>query len=228
MHLHSRTQWSGENLWLSEDILWDMTLCSLVDSYDIFEEHTGSMFYVVLVWHHHVSQKTRHVIATHCCVTSPRITENMSCDCYSLLCDITMYHRKYASCDRYTLLCDVTAHAQAVHALHSNGPCADTKKTLPLYCCMVSLRMHECVYGAVAWQRVAICCSQVGYYQPFRVTCFVHHQGRRVQVACFSIMLAVLHQTTWYHRPKESNLHRHIHENFKPLYWCICQVFLSL
>jgi hypothetical protein len=33
------------------------------------------------------------------------------------------------SCDRYPLLCDVTARA-----LPSNGPCADTKKTLLQYC----------------------------------------------------------------------------------------------
>jgi hypothetical protein len=120
--------------------------------------------------------------------------------------------------DRCSLLCDVNMHAQAVRALHNNGPCADTKKILPPYCCMMSLRMRERVYRAVAWQCVTICCSLIGHYQPFRVTCFVHHQGRRVQVAGFSRMMAVLHQPTWYHRPKESNLYRHIHENFKPLY----------
>jgi hypothetical protein len=38
------------------------------------------------------------------------------------------------SCDPYTLLCDVNAHA-----FYSNGPLADTKKTLPEYCCVTRL-----------------------------------------------------------------------------------------
>jgi hypothetical protein len=36
------------------------------------------------------------------------------------------------SLDPCTLLCDVTAHT-----LYINGPFADTKKTLPQYCCVV-------------------------------------------------------------------------------------------
>jgi hypothetical protein len=68
-----------------------------------------------------------------CCVTSLRITENTSCDPYTLLCDIT------------------------AHALYSNGPSADTKKTLPQYCCVV--HVLECVYRAIAWQ----CFEQICY-----------------------------------------------------------------
>jgi hypothetical protein len=48
-----------------------------------------------------------------------------------LLCDVTANHRKHMSRDPYTLLCDVTAHA-----LYSNGPFADAKKTHPQYCCV--------------------------------------------------------------------------------------------
>jgi hypothetical protein len=58
------------------------------------------------------------------CVTSPRITENMSRDPYTLLCDVTAY------------------------ALYSNGPCADTKETLPQYCCVARVLVR--VYWAFA------------------------------------------------------------------------------
>jgi hypothetical protein len=44
--------------------------------------------------------------------------------------------------DRYPLLCDVTARA-----VQSNGPCADTKKTLSSYCCVA--RVLKLVYWAV-------------------------------------------------------------------------------
>jgi hypothetical protein len=56
------------------------------------------------------------------------------------VCDITANHRKHMSCDPYTLLCDVV-----VHALYNNGPCVDTKKTLPQYCCVAHVGM--CLLG---------------------------------------------------------------------------------
>jgi hypothetical protein len=56
--------------------------------------------------------------ATHCCVTSPCITENTSRDPYTLLCDIT-------TC-----------------ALYSNDPCADTKKH---FHCIVAWRHRACM-----------------------------------------------------------------------------------
>jgi hypothetical protein len=69
---------------------------------------------------------------------------------YSLLYDVTAHHRKHISRERYTLLCDVIAHAQAARALQSNGPCADTKKTLPPYRCVAG--MLERVYRAATQQ----------------------------------------------------------------------------
>jgi hypothetical protein len=50
-----------------------------------------------------------------------------------LLCDITANHWKHMSCDPYTLLCDVTTHAS-----YSKSPWVDMKKTLPQYCCVAS------------------------------------------------------------------------------------------
>jgi hypothetical protein len=73
--------------------------------------HAYAWNLVIWPWHRHASQETLHVTAT-----------------------VVLRHgesQKHMLHDPYTLLCDVTAHA-----FYSNGPCTDTKETLPQYCCV--------------------------------------------------------------------------------------------
>jgi hypothetical protein len=80
-----------------------------------------------------------------------------------LLCYVTANHRN-TSRDSYTLLCDVTAHA-----LCSNGPCSDTKETLPQYCCVA--HALEGAHRAAAQQCLEQIRHNIFKHSMFRVIC---------------------------------------------------------